>query len=121
MSGVIDLLDEKLKLNDLNFTRKPILIGGMAMEYSCNFINRAVRGMEGVFNAIPQNKEEQKMNRIYNAIAKRPDGVTRSIVMQNTRVLAKEFDAYIDTLKQLERVWEVKGDPIVYFAVKPKE
>ena len=33
MSDVIDLLEKKLKLNDLHFTRKPILIGGMAMEY----------------------------------------------------------------------------------------
>jgi hypothetical protein len=33
MSEVIDLLEKKLKLNDLHFMKKPILIGGMAMEY----------------------------------------------------------------------------------------
>ncbi len=33
MSEVIDLLESKLKICDLQFTRKPILIGGMAMEY----------------------------------------------------------------------------------------
>jgi len=33
MSQVIDLLEKKLQLNDLHFSRKPILIGGMAMEY----------------------------------------------------------------------------------------
>ncbi|MHA6533895.1 hypothetical protein [Paenibacillus sp. BAC0078] len=33
MSEVIDLLEQKLKSNDLDFMKKPILIGGMAMEY----------------------------------------------------------------------------------------
>ena len=33
MSEVIDLLEKKLQFNDLHFSRKPILIGGMAMEY----------------------------------------------------------------------------------------
>lgn len=33
MSDVILLLEEKLKANDLHFEKKPILIGGMAMEY----------------------------------------------------------------------------------------
>lgn len=33
MSEVIEVLEKKLKLNDLHFMRKPILIGGMAMEY----------------------------------------------------------------------------------------
>lgn len=33
MSEVIDLLEKQLKEKSLNFTKKPILIGGMAMEY----------------------------------------------------------------------------------------
>lgn len=33
MVEVIELVEKKLKSNDLFFTRKPILIGGMAMEY----------------------------------------------------------------------------------------
>lgn len=33
MSEVIDLLEKRLKEKSLNFTKKPILIGGMAMEY----------------------------------------------------------------------------------------
>jgi len=33
MSAVIDLLEKNLKEKKLHFTRKPILIGGMAMEY----------------------------------------------------------------------------------------
>ncbi|AJA47251.1 hypothetical protein CPAST_c11510 [Clostridium pasteurianum DSM 525 = ATCC 6013] len=33
MSEIIDLLDDKLKQYNLTFTKKPILIGGMAMEY----------------------------------------------------------------------------------------
>ena len=33
MSEVIETLKKHLKLHDLHFTKKPILIGGMAMEY----------------------------------------------------------------------------------------
>lgn len=33
MSEIIKLLEKKLKENNLHFKRKPILIGGMAMEY----------------------------------------------------------------------------------------
>lgn len=33
MAEVIDLLEKRLKEKNLNFTKKPILIGGMAMEY----------------------------------------------------------------------------------------
>jgi hypothetical protein len=33
MSEIINLLADKLKQNNLTFTKKPILIGGMAMEY----------------------------------------------------------------------------------------
>ena len=33
MSAIIDLLEKNLKEKKLHFTRKPILIGGMAMEY----------------------------------------------------------------------------------------
>jgi hypothetical protein len=33
VSEVIKLLEEQLKAHDLHFARKPILIGGMAMEY----------------------------------------------------------------------------------------
>lgn len=61
-----------------------------------------------IVNGVGQGAEERRIETLYNAIKKK-DGITRSKIMQNYHVGAKEMTAVLETLEQRGMVYRTKA------------